>query len=67
MKKRKILWARVWCAMGVVLLAFTPLFVIWANQTRAVKSVGGEAIIWLYPMIFAAISYAKEQDRKEQK
>ena len=67
MKKRRIMWSRVWVAMGVMLLALTPLFIVLVNKTRAVKSIGGEATIWLYPMIFAAISYAKKQDRKERR
>ena len=64
--KRKIIWTRVWMAMSGGLLVLTPLFVILVNQTREVASIGGEAVIWMFPMMFAALAYANEQDRKER-
>lgn len=49
MKKELEANIAVWAT--VILLALTPTFVAWANQTRVRASIGGEGMIWLVPFI----------------
>ena len=48
---KKELKANITMWATVILLALTPTFVAWANQTRVRASIGGEGLLFLIPWI----------------
>lgn len=62
--KRKEIEANITIWATIIILALTPTFVEWANQSRYRYSIGGEAMLWLVPyIIYTMLDTTREMNK----